>query len=123
MGMLRITVRMETHTQSFRFTKNSLIFGDGPASQIDVLLPDQGLKPEHVKIEKQGEKFTAFNVANDPFVTLNGFPFGKKTLKEGDLLHIRNIEIVIEAFNDIGENLNGEEKKKPFLYNRRFQNL
>lgn len=69
--------------------------GNGP-TPADLSLPGPELQPIHVKIMEEGNRFLAINFANDPFVSLNGLPFGKKELKNKDLLQIGNHVILFE---------------------------
>ncbi len=100
MGSIKFTLKTESQNRTFRFSKDVIIFGEGDPEKNDVLITDIGLSEEHFKIVNQSGKFVAINAANDPFITLNGFPFGKKTLKVGDIVHLRDVEVTIDAFNE-----------------------
>lgn len=100
MGTIKFTLKTESQNRTFRFAKDVIIFGEGDPEKVDVLITEIGLSQEHFKIVNQSGKFVAINLANDPFITLNGFPFGKKTLKVGDILHLRDVEVTIDAFNE-----------------------
>jgi hypothetical protein len=79
--MLRLEINGETKI----FDKNVVIIGSGP---VDLQLEDPTLQSVHLKIEEKGDRFLIINIANDPFVTLNGLPFGKKTLQFNDVIHL-----------------------------------
>jgi hypothetical protein len=74
-------LRLEIHGETRIFDKNVVIVGSG---NVDLQLEDPALQPVHLKIEEKGDRFLITNVANDPFATLNGLPFGKKTLHYND---------------------------------------
>lgn len=67
------------------------------SQQPDLPLNLPNLHPEHVTIEEIEGQFLAINVSNDPFTTINGEPFGKKFLSNGDLLEIQSVVIEFEA--------------------------
>jgi len=72
------------------------------SQQPDLPLPLPSLLPEHVTIEEIEGQFLAINVANDPFTTINGSPFKKKFLVNGDLIEIHSIAIKFEALSTPG---------------------
>ncbi|MBA3958133.1 MAG: FHA domain-containing protein [Parachlamydiaceae bacterium] len=87
--MLKLTVNPETQPRSLIFDQPSITIGKGFPPAVDFPLTDEGIEETHVTITQSEERFTIVNVANDPFVSLNGLPFRKKTLKQGDVLQIR----------------------------------
>lgn len=107
--MIKLTLNPGSHSKAFIFDKELIIIGDGPQEVVDLSLPKLGLHQTHLKILFKDGSYYLVNQANDPFVTLNGVPFGKKKLKNEDLLQIRDKilridEIAISA---------PEEKKIP----------
>lgn len=72
--------------------------GSGPI-RADLSLSDQSLQPIHVKILDEGTRCLVINLANDPFVTLNELPFGKKVIKDKDILSIGSQTILFELEN------------------------
>lgn len=88
--MIKITVNPEKDPKNFAFSKDSIVIGDGSPESVDICFPSEGLHQTHVRVFVKDGQFFIANQANDPFVTLNGQPFGKKTLQLGDLLEIHN---------------------------------
>jgi hypothetical protein len=87
--MIKLTLNPDSEPEIKLFHKPIVIIG----SDSDLSLPGESLLPSHVKILEQGNYFIIINQANDPFVTLNGLPFGKKTLSNNDILQIGNTSI------------------------------
>jgi|688.fasta_scaffold31188_2 hypothetical protein len=100
--MIKLTVNPNTSPCTHIFTQPSVVIG----REGDLKLPNEELLSAHVKILKQDNRFVIINQANDPFVTLNGLPFGKKTLKNRDLILIGSTSILFIV---------GEEKEIPLL--------
>lgn len=94
--MIRFTLHPDKNPESFKFLSDLIVIGEGSAGTVDISFPGEGLHQNHVRILQKGEGYLVINQANDPFVTLNGIPFGKKALSEGDLLEIRNHPIRID---------------------------
>lgn len=93
LGMIKLTVNPETHSYTHIFHKSCVIIGMGA----DLNLAGESLDPVHIKIIEQDERYIIVNQANDPFVTLNGIPFGKKTLKNNDLILIGNTPVLFSS--------------------------
>lgn len=88
--MIKITVNPDKEPKLFAFSKESIVIGDGSPESVDICFPSEGLHQTHVRVYLKDNQFYIINQANDPFVTLNGQPFGKKTLQPLDLLEIHN---------------------------------
>lgn len=86
--MIRLTIQTESETKTVAFDKPIVVIGSGSSEEIDLSLPDENLQNIHVKILEQNGKYSVLNVVNDPFVTLNSLPFGKKTLINQDVIQI-----------------------------------
>lgn len=97
--MIRFTLHPDKNPEAFKFLKDLIVIGEGSAGTVDISFPGEGLHQNHVRILQKGEGYLVVNQANDPFVTLNGIPFGKKPLSEGDLLEIRNHPIRIDRIS------------------------
>lgn len=94
---MRLTVSPSENPRVWTFDQTIVTIGSGGGPvQADLGLSDQELQPTHVKIIKDGSRFLVFNVANDPFVSLNEHPFGKKEIKNNDLLQIGSHYILFE---------------------------
>lgn len=118
--MITLTLEIEGYKQQTVFTKNPLIIGSGTPDTVDICLSILPLKSEHVKIiEEEAGQYLVINQTNDPYVLLNGFPFYKKKLKEGDLLTLYSVEITIDKLNadddltfEEGQNISSLLEKK-----------
>lgn len=95
-NMIKLTVNPDNQPVTHSFDKTTIIIGAAGSGAADVTLPGEELLDVHVKIQEINGVFYIANQANDPFVTLNSLPFGKKALKECDLLQIGNTTIKIE---------------------------
>lgn len=97
--MIILTLNPKRHPTVLTFNKDIVIIGSPGQSEtdeIDIPLKEEGISSEHLKIQQIEERYIIYNVANDPFLSLNGQPFGKKTLKKGDLIGIGGIEILFD---------------------------
>lgn len=94
--MLRLTLNPEKNGSTLTFDKPVIVIGSGLLQGADVLLDEENLENEHLKIINQEGEWVICNVANDPFVTLNGLPFGKKKLQHHDTLQIGDTTIVFD---------------------------
>lgn len=94
--MIKLIVNPESDKIQRTFTKNEIIIGSGKPEPSDLTLQGENLETIHVKIIKQENRCYAINQANDPFVTLNGLPFGKKNIKNHDRLQIGNTIVMLE---------------------------
>lgn len=97
--MIKLTVNPDLKPEVKTFSKSIVAIGSEVPSQADFSLPGETLQPVHIKIQEQDGRFIITNNANDPFVTLNGLPFGKKSLKNHDLIQIGNTIIRFEGEN------------------------
>lgn len=96
--MIKLTLTPQTQPISYIFEKSRIVIGKSLSSvQPDLPLAIAALLPEHLAIEEIDGQFLIINTANDPFTTLNGHPFGKKFLSNGDLILIDSIAIRFEG--------------------------
>ena len=95
--MIKLTVNPGLRQPARCFDKANVIIGSGSFSQADLHLPGEILLDVHVQILEQDHRFVIINHANDPYATLNGAPFAKKTIKSGDILQIGNTQILFEG--------------------------
>ncbi len=91
--MIILTINPEVQPIAHHFNKTSVTIGH----KGDLNIPSEILEDIHIQIFEQGGTFVIFNEANDPFVTLNGLPFGKKNLKPSDTIRIGNTSIRFET--------------------------
>jgi hypothetical protein len=90
-------IKLTVNTSAYNFDKAAVIIGSGTSSHVDLPIPGENLQPVHVKIMEQEGRFLVINAANDPFATLNGAPFAKRTIKNGDIIQIGEISIRFEG--------------------------
>lgn len=110
--MIKITELSGGQEKSTLFSEDTLIIGDTQGEGATLPLAGRGLKSQHIRIFKQDGALWVLNLANDPFVTLNGHPFYKKQTHSGSLLRIRDIEFKIEEILS-PENLPQESAVEP----------
>lgn len=101
--MITITVDLKSHHYQQTFNKDHLVIGSISDGDVDVLLALQDIQEEHVRVDYKNNSYYIHNVANDPFVTLNGMPFGKRRLNVGDRLAIHSVEIFFDFLGQADE--------------------
>lgn len=94
--MIKLVVNPHKEPTRHIFNKPVVIIGDSKRHNVDLSFSQENLEPIHVKIEEQNGRFIATNEAHDPFVTLNGIPFGKKFIFPNDILEIGSTQIQVE---------------------------
>lgn len=102
--MIELVVFGEGQTQRLLFSKEMIIIGEGASQSVDLSFYGKGLHQNHLKIVQQHDGYVLINQANDPFVSLNGFPFHKKKLQPGDEILLHSIRIYVEEINGKKEN-------------------
>ncbi|MCE2982583.1 MAG: FHA domain-containing protein [Parachlamydia sp.] len=102
--MIRLTINATSDPEIHLFNKNTLLLGSDP-SLVDLVLEtdDHPILPVHLKIVEQEGFLILINQANDPFVSINGQPFGKKLLNSGDVIIVHQKEILFENLSKPGE--------------------
>ncbi|MCB1111408.1 MAG: hypothetical protein H7A37_01285 [Chlamydiales bacterium] len=95
--MIKLTINPGTQPSPSEFNKKIVIIGNESAPDTDLSLPGEKLQPSHIKIVEQENKFFVINNANDPFVTLNDLPFGKKPIRNRDILQIGKTLVMFEG--------------------------
>lgn len=95
--MIKLTLQVGTQQAQKSFHQDVVLLGAASEDLQDLSVDLSSLLPEHIRIFEQGGAFFAQNLANDPFVTLNDRPFGKKQLTNGDRLAVGEVEIVFEG--------------------------
>lgn len=92
-----------TAPMTYCFDQSVVTIGSSASPYADLTIPEETLQERHIQIINEPSRFIVINIANDPFATLNGQPFGKKTLKHQDLIQIGNTTIRFEqAASPIG---------------------
>ncbi len=99
--MIKLTLTPHTQPITYIFEKNTVIIGSfaTPGSLPDLALSQDDVQSVHIKIFFSGNNFIAFNVAEDPFSTINDFPFAKKVLTQGDFLQIGSTLLQFKGFH------------------------
>lgn len=111
--MIRLTINTPSGPEIHLFNKSSILIGSD-SSKVDLVLSANDIQPIHLKITKNEDFILIFNLANDPFISLNGHPFGKKLLNHGDLLLVHETEILFEYLPESTETKK-KESDRPFL--------
>lgn len=108
--MIKFTVNPENECTIYKFDKFKIMIGKKGAKGVDIPLNDPRIQPRHVSIEEQNNCFIVKNLANDPFTSINGMPFGKKSLKNFDQIEIDQNKIIFEFIEEEEEK---PEKRQP----------
>lgn len=98
--MIKITVNPEQDAKTFSFDQELIIIGEGSPDRVDICFPLEGLHQNHLRIIRKGSEYWVINQANDPFVSHNGHPFGKKRIDVGDIIQIRDHTLKIESLQE-----------------------
>lgn len=99
--MIKLIINPENSPEVKSFGLDEVKIGSGKDFDADLILPLENLQPNHIKILKKEQQYLIFNLANDPFVTLNGLPFGKRFLKNFDLIQIGKTLIRFEILEEV----------------------
>lgn len=106
--MIQLIINPETHPRAIFFSQACVTIGsDSQASDLNI--PEEELKPTHIKIYEEKGQFFIMNMANDPFASLNRRPFGKKKLASKDILQIGKTKIQIDLTPTISEDSDDQE--------------
>jgi hypothetical protein len=94
--MIKLTITSPTYPQAkiVSFDQPNVIIG---AEAADLSLSEEGIQKKHITIIEEEQRFIVINTANDPFATYNALPFGKKVLKNHDVIQVGNSKIVFEG--------------------------
>ena len=95
--IIKLTINPEQSPQIKHFTQDEIIIGSKEQDHVDLSLEFEELNPSSLKIVKKDQKYILQNLNNDPFVTLNGLPFGRKALQNFDLIQIGKTLIRFET--------------------------
>jgi len=88
-GMIKLTFLHDLPQGERIFLQERITLG---ANSADIVLSEGGLKTPHVELVVKNNEFWLYNLANDPFVQLNGTPFGRRRLKVGDIFKVRSAQ-------------------------------
>lgn len=93
--MIRLTFNAHSDPEIHLFNKSIILLGSD-SNLADLILPGSSIQPIHLKIMEQNGFPILINYANDPFVSINGHPFGKKLLNSGDVIIVHHLPILFE---------------------------
>ncbi len=118
--MIRLTLNAETAPEIHLFNKSTILIGSD-SSQVDLVIKGSDIQPVHLKIIEQNGLFIITNFINDPFISVNSQPFGKKFLDSGDIVCIYQTTLYFENLNapsDLTKHLLRKEASKSLLEER-----
>lgn len=114
--MIRLQICHQNEKTEKNFDQGIITIGRAQEGKVDISLDSPShLNPEHLQIEIKEDRCYVTNSANDPFVSLNKLPFGKRHFQPGDSLQIHNTTIEFLSFAEKSEVQPPlpEEKPKP----------
>lgn len=83
--------------KTYTFNQSKIVIGKAGATGVDVHLENEGVGSTHLIIIRQASKdsehYILVNATNDPFVSINDLPFGKRRLQVGDLVTLGSTTI------------------------------
>lgn len=95
--MIRLILRPQQLSTTFQYEdKPRIIIGGAQVEGVDIALENTKSTEIQVVIESTPNGFVAYNKTNNPFTTINKEPFGKRILKDKDLLLVAETEILVE---------------------------
>lgn len=97
--MIKLTINPESNPKVLMFEESNITIGSSPAALNHLHLDEEGLQPHHIQIIGDETPAHIVNLNFDPFITVNGLPFGKKNLEVEDLIKIGNCTIRIDELN------------------------
>ena len=86
--MIRLIFKIRGQTVEKSFSQSTVTIGLESPDVEGLPIDTSELDREHLRFVDQNGEIYAVNQANDPFITLNGRPFGRKKLSGGDRLEI-----------------------------------
>lgn len=89
--MIKLTLKGDSDEKTFHFNKKEIIIGSNPQADLSLNFPS--VQPIHFKIIQEELRCLVFNSSNDPFASLNGIPFGKKMLRNNDIISSEEFSI------------------------------
>lgn len=86
--MFKLVVNSPNESKEYKFDSSRIVIGQKNAPGVDLGLEGPRIYKEHIVIELRDGVYHVVNIANDPFATLNGEPFGRRKLQTNDILAI-----------------------------------
>ncbi len=96
--MIRLTLSTSKEPEIHLFNKSTILMGSD-SQMVDLILPGSNIQDIHLKIAEINHSYYLYNCPHDPFVSLNGHPFGKKIINSGDLITIDSFSILFETIH------------------------
>lgn len=110
--MIRLTLKTSSEIKVYTFDKPLVLLGSDPV-MVDLPILGSEIEPIHLKIADKNGTFFLSNETNDPFVSLNDLPFGKKALKSNDIISIHHATILFEKVEGPKKEVIEELKEEP----------
>jgi hypothetical protein len=95
--MFKLTLNPDANPTIANFSQTEIIIGNKNSGLAHFKISDPAISEVHIKIINQGNRFLIINSANDPFTSLNGIPFGKKSINHLDRIQIGQHVILFEV--------------------------
>lgn len=92
--MIRLVFKIRGQTVEKSFSQSTVTIGLESPDVEGLPIDTSELDRDHLQFVDQNGEIYAVNQANDPFITLNGRPFGRKKLSGGDCVEIGEVEIL-----------------------------
>lgn len=93
--MIRLTLNAQSDPAIHLFNKSTILIGSD-SDHVDLVLSSANIQSIHLKIIEQNGFPVLINCVNDPFVSVNGHPFGRKLLNSGDVISIHQLTLLFE---------------------------
>ena len=95
--MIKFTVKSKSRNETYTFYKKEVLIGSSKEYSCDLSLPEGRFEPTHLLITEEQDRFIVKNIANDPFATLNDLPFGKRIIRNQDVISVGDTLIIFEG--------------------------
>ena len=101
--MIKLTFNPRSDRIVKVFEAVPISIGKNPENKQVFCLPRDSLNDTHIIITRECGGFSVQNLANDPFVSLHGMPFGKKKLQNQDSIYIGKDQILFEMLDEAAQ--------------------
>jgi hypothetical protein len=92
---MKLKLIASNETKVLHYETGNVVIGSGDTHHADIIIA--GLKPVHMRFIEQNGQYFILNEANDPFLSLNGLPFHKKSIKDKDVIEFSPVlSIIVE---------------------------
>lgn len=97
--MIKLTIGTKSDPEIYFYQKKEIVLGSDPASS-DLVISQDYIAPSHLKLFEQDGLWILVNISSDALTFLNGHPFEKKLLNNGDVIKIHETLILFEKIED-----------------------